>query len=104
MTGNEARNKYHREWERAHPENVKANRARYWENKAKKHDESGPIDSFIRSADREIETRKKTLATTTDPETRRRLEEEVRHLEEIRKRLEIPMIETREGGSYDAEE
>jgi len=105
LTGREAQNEYLRAWRKAHPENVKATRERYWENKARKHDETiGPIEGFIRASAREIETRKKTLATTTDPETRQRIEGEIRHLEEIRKRLEIPMIETREGGSHDAED
>ena len=104
MTGNEARAEYMRNWRKANRDKDRETQRRYWENKARKHNETaGPLDSLAAAIDNEIEKRKAMLAGAT-PEATARIEGEVRKLEDIRKRLAIPTIETRNGGTHDAEE
>ena len=97
MTANEARAEYLREWRKAHPEKTKAYARKYWENKAHKHDQqAGPLDSLARGLAAETERRKKTLTKTQDPEQRKALEAEIRHLEDLASRIDfVPQIETR---------
>lgn len=97
MTANEARAEYLREWRKAHPDRAKAYARKYWEAKAHKHDQhAGPLDSLARGMSAEIERRKKTLEKTEDPERRKALEAEIRHLEDLASRIDFPKIETRE--------